>query len=73
MLGKTKDMGGFMMKCKICGKEFESSSVKHSEPYDRGDGVMYGTSSYSHNPVCPYCGHDNTVKIFMVGRGKYGI
>lgn len=61
-----------MMKCKGCGREFVSCTIDESAPYDRGDGVVYRTSGYSHNPKCPYCGHDNTIKIFMVGRGKYG-
>lgn len=60
------------MKCKRCGKEFEGCSTEHSERHDRGDGVMYGTASYSSSPVCPYCGYDNSPKIYMVGRGKYG-
>lgn len=47
------------MKCKNCKKEFEATKVYHSEPYDRGDGVMYGTDSYSQNYICPYCGVDN--------------
>lgn len=58
------------MKCKRCGKEFDGSSVEHSESYDRGDGVMYGTSSYSSNPICPYCGFNNSLKIYMKGFDK---
>lgn len=55
----------YKMKCKNCGKEFTATKVEHSKPYDRGDGVMYGSSNYSQNYVCPHCGTDNTpYKIF---------
>lgn len=47
------------MKCKCCGKNFDIVEVKHSKEYDRGDGVKYGNSSYSHTPICPYCGCNN--------------
>ena len=55
-----------MMKCKKCGKEFEGCIIKHSKPYDRGDGVMYGTSSYTSAPICPHCGHDNSPDIYYI-------
>lgn len=61
------------MKCRRCGKEFDSCVIEQSKSYDRGDGVMYGTSVYSHNPICPHCGYNNTVKIFMTGRDKRGL
>lgn len=48
-----------MPKCKMCGKEFESVEAHHTPDYDRGDGVTYGSSSYSYTPVCPHCGHNN--------------
>lgn len=50
------------MKCKNCGKEFRASKVRHGEPYDRGDGVMYGDSSWLYTPICPHCGFDNRSK-----------
>ena len=59
-----------MTKCKRCGKEFEGSTVERSEPYDRGDGVMYCGISYVGHPVCPYCGFDNSLKTFMRGGNK---
>lgn len=51
-----------MTKCKRCGKEFDAVKEEHSKEHDRGDGVMYGSSSWSHTPVCPHCGcnNDNT-------------
>ena len=50
------------MKCKRCGKEFEAVEVKHSKDHDRGDGVMYGSSSWASTPICPHCGHDHSPK-----------
>jgi len=53
------------MKCKFCKKEFEAVEVHHGKSYDRGDGVMYGSSSYSHKPICPHCGHNNSPKVYL--------
>ena len=53
------------MKCECCGKEFEAVKVEHGKSYDRGDGVMYGTSSYASTPICPYCGHDHSPKAIL--------
>ena len=59
------------MKCKRCGKDFDNTNIEESAKRDRGDGVMYGSSSYSSRPICPHCGCDNSVKVYMTGRGKY--
>ena len=53
------------MICERCKKEFNNIATTKSEPYDRGDGVMYGTASWTSNNVCPHCGHDNTPKTYM--------
>lgn len=53
------------MKCKHCGKEFEAVESEHSKDWDRGDGVMYGRSSWSYKPICPHCGHDNSSKLLL--------
>ena len=57
-----------MTTCKNCGKEFESVKHTENEPYDRGDGVMYGTSSWSQNMTCPHCGTDNSPKVIFSGN-----
>ena len=54
------------MKCKNCGREFETIETKHGKPYDRGDGVVYSNSIYSRKkPICPYCGFDNSPKVIL--------
>ena len=53
------------MKCKRCGKEFPGSIIHRQKDYDRGDGVMYGRVSYINAPICPFCGHNNTVVVRM--------
>ena len=54
-----------MMKCKRCGKDFGYIRIEDHEWRDRGDGVMYGTASYSSHPICPHCGCDNSPKVYM--------
>ena len=58
------------MNCVKCGKEFDDVKVERSEPYDRGDGVMYGATSYSTNPVCPHCGHNNSASMVFGNKPK---
>jgi hypothetical protein len=53
------------MKCKHCGKDFSESGVTHGKSYDRGDGVIYGSSTYSVNYRCPYCGCNNSPLVFL--------
>ncbi len=53
------------MKCRRCGKEFTGLVIERLDDYDRGDGVMYGSVSYSNRPICPFCGHDNSMVIRM--------
>ena len=54
------------MKCKWCEKEFDDVETKHSKEWDRGDGVMYGHSSWSYTPICPHCGWDsNDTKVYL--------
>ena len=53
------------MKCEMCGKDFDAAEVEHSKEYDRGDGVMYGNSSYTYKPICPHCGYDNSPKMIL--------
>ena len=50
------------MICKCCDGLFNETEVKHGKFYDRGDGVMYGSSSYSANYIYPHCGYDNSPK-----------
>lgn len=56
------------MICTNCEKTFNQSTIECNEPHDRGDGVMYGSCSYSANYICPYCGHDNSPRTFMGGN-----
>lgn len=53
------------MKCKRCGKEFPGSIVERQDSYDRGDGIPFGRVSYSYHPICPFCGHDNSMIVRM--------
>lgn len=54
-----------MTKCKKCGREFDCTDTYIGKKMDRGDGVMYGSVHYSFCPVCPYCGHDNSSRVYI--------
>jgi DNA-directed RNA polymerase subunit RPC12/RpoP len=54
------------MICKRCNREFNDVIITKSEPYDRGDGVIYRTpGGWTSNDICPYCGHDNSIKTYI--------
>lgn len=53
------------MKCGRCGKEFPGSVIESTKGYDRGDGVMHYSTSYTYNPICPHCGFNNTPVVRM--------
>ena len=54
------------MICKRCKKEFNNIKTTESTPYDRGDGVIYGTpGGWVLNDVCPHCGYDNSPCVYM--------
>ena len=53
------------MICKCCGRLFDETHVEHGKLYDRGDGVMYGSSSYSVSCKCPHCGCDNSSMVTL--------
>ena len=47
------------MICEKCRKEFNEGKTECSEPWDRGDGIMYGSCSYTIDYTCPHCNHKN--------------
>ena len=61
------------MNCKRCGMEFDGSDISSYKQVDRGDGVMYGSVSYVLCPVCPHCGFNNSVNVYMKGGKSNGI
>ena len=56
------------MKCRSCGKEFESVIKDEYCPkdWDGKEIKNMGWTCWGHMPVCPYCGHDNSAKPMLM-------